>query len=250
MIPPLIAAGAIGAGANLLGGWLSSNAAQDARAQNAMMQTVFAKNGIQWRVEDAKKAGIHPLYALGASTSSFAPSSVGDTFGASVANAGQDISRAITATQTQEERNNSTVQAVQMLQLERGGLQNELLRLQIRKAEQSLNPPLPSLPLDPVASDVVGIPRQDDFQERPRLALGQGEFRTDPGVSNAEDFEKRYGEMTDFTFGPYIAYKDYTYNHGGLSEHFRRFMERAAQSFMVQQGMLPYQNHSRWRGHY
>lgn len=28
------------------------------------------QKGIQWRVEDAKRAGIHPLYALGASTSS------------------------------------------------------------------------------------------------------------------------------------------------------------------------------------
>lgn len=27
----------------------------------------FAQNNIQWRVQDAKKAGIHPLYALGAS---------------------------------------------------------------------------------------------------------------------------------------------------------------------------------------
>ena len=31
------------------------------------MQYDFAKNQIQWRVDDAKKAGLHPLYALGAS---------------------------------------------------------------------------------------------------------------------------------------------------------------------------------------
>lgn len=31
-------------------------------------QERFARNQIQWRVEDAKQAGIHPLYALGAST--------------------------------------------------------------------------------------------------------------------------------------------------------------------------------------
>ena len=36
----------------------------------------FAKRGIQWRVHDAKKAGLHPLAALGAQTTSFSPSFV------------------------------------------------------------------------------------------------------------------------------------------------------------------------------
>lgn len=37
------------------------------------LQREFAQNGIQWRVADAKKAGIHPLYALGANTATYTP---------------------------------------------------------------------------------------------------------------------------------------------------------------------------------
>lgn len=60
-----------------------------ANAQNNATQREFAQNGIQWKVEDAKKAGIHPLYALGASTASpsfaFQPTgSVQADFGAAV----------------------------------------------------------------------------------------------------------------------------------------------------------------------
>lgn len=37
---------------------------------NNQLQYDFAQKGIQWRVNDAKKAGIHPLAALGANTNS------------------------------------------------------------------------------------------------------------------------------------------------------------------------------------
>lgn len=141
MLPAAIGAAAVGAGANLLGGWLGSQAQEDARAQNAMMQTVFAKNGIRWRVEDARAAGIHPLYALGASTQSFAPSSVGgDPFAQSISAAGQDISRAINATRPLEERQETLLN----LSVERAGLQNDLLRSQIAKINSSMNPPGPT----------------------------------------------------------------------------------------------------------
>ncbi len=33
----------------------------------------FAQNQIQWRTEDAQEAGVHPLFAMGASTTSFQP---------------------------------------------------------------------------------------------------------------------------------------------------------------------------------
>ena len=39
--------------------------------QQMQAQEQFARHALQWKVEDAKKAGIHPLAALGASTSPF-----------------------------------------------------------------------------------------------------------------------------------------------------------------------------------
>lgn len=46
-------------------------------AKNIALQKEFARSGIQWKVRDAIKAGIHPLAALGAQTISFAPQAVG-----------------------------------------------------------------------------------------------------------------------------------------------------------------------------
>ena len=41
--------------------------------KNIKYQKQFAQHGIRWKVEDAKAAGLHPLYALGANTHSFTP---------------------------------------------------------------------------------------------------------------------------------------------------------------------------------
>lgn len=44
--------------------------------RNVALQREFAQNSIQWRVDDAKNAGIHPLYALGAQGASYTPQSL------------------------------------------------------------------------------------------------------------------------------------------------------------------------------
>ena len=127
-------------GSNLLGGALDRENQEDVNNANARLQREFAMNGIRWKVEDAKAAGIHPLYALGAQTMPAAPSYVGDNFGKSIADAGQDISRAIDSTRTGAERTASRVQA---LTIERGELENELIRTQIRRLNQQSGPPGP-----------------------------------------------------------------------------------------------------------
>jgi hypothetical protein len=50
------------------GDLLGIKSQESANDQNIKMQREFAQKGIRWKVSDAKKAGIHPLYALGAST--------------------------------------------------------------------------------------------------------------------------------------------------------------------------------------
>lgn len=77
---PLTIGAAVSAGSQLLGGLLGDKgakkanaaAAEAARRQEAL-QREFAQNSIQWRVEDAKKAGIHPLYAIGAQSAQYSP---------------------------------------------------------------------------------------------------------------------------------------------------------------------------------
>lgn len=71
--------------------------------RNEALQREFAQMGIQWRVADAEKAGVHPLFALGASGAQYQPqtyvgpsSRSGGAF-RSLAAAGQDLSRAMAA---------------------------------------------------------------------------------------------------------------------------------------------------------
>lgn len=89
---------------NVAGGLIGSDSARSASNQAFDRQVMFAKKGIQWRVEDAKKAGVHPLFALGAQTHSYTPATVGDPLGQAVANMGQDIGRAVDANSTHAQR--------------------------------------------------------------------------------------------------------------------------------------------------
>lgn len=149
----------ISAGANILGGFLNRSAAKDAQAQqaalaekNIALQKEFAQSGIQWRAADALKAGIHPIYALGSGGASFSPVSANfsaDTsLGNAMAAAGQDIGRAVNSTRTATQRVDAFTQAAQSLSLEKGKLENELLKTELAskvgRLNQQNNPPMPS----------------------------------------------------------------------------------------------------------
>ncbi len=110
----------ISAGANLLGGMMSASASKSAARKQVELQREFAQNGIRWKVADAKAAGLHPLAALGAQTTSYQPVQVGDTsLGSSLSEMGQNIGRAVDATMTRREREeqqrrNDLIQGMQL----------------------------------------------------------------------------------------------------------------------------------------
>lgn len=152
---PLVTGAIIAGGAGLIGGWLNSEAQSNAansndriNQRNAELQREFAQNGVRWKVADAHAAGIDPLVALGAQTHSFAPQSIGaapDTsWGDSLSNMGQDVSRAVAAGKTTEER---AVQALQVqgmkLDLEGKALDNQIRASQLNKLK-SVGPAIPS----------------------------------------------------------------------------------------------------------
>lgn len=97
---------------SIVGGILGANSAQNVAGMNYEAQKEFAQNGIRWKVEDAKRAGIHPLYALGASTQGYSPTTgyIGD-YGISdaAAHLGQGYERAQQAKMTKEERERQDV---------------------------------------------------------------------------------------------------------------------------------------------
>lgn len=93
-------------------GGKSNGAAKEARHiqwDNYVTAKDLAYNGIQRRVEDAKKAGVHPVYALGGSTAQFTPSTaafVGNdgSVGDSMRQMGAGLQRAAAVGQTPQER--------------------------------------------------------------------------------------------------------------------------------------------------
>lgn len=148
----------IGAGAQLIPQLFGDTAGNKAESQfnaNFELQQRMAEHGTLIRARDVMRAyaetGIHPLSLMGmnpASASSVA--SVGGDSGGNwrkgVADAGQTIGRAISAAGSVEQR-----KALENLSLERGGLENELLRVQIANQVQQLQrgtaqvgPPMPS----------------------------------------------------------------------------------------------------------
>lgn len=216
----------IGAVGKIVGGFMDRSTAKDQQAaqernaaNNIALQREFAQSGIQWKVADAKAAGIHPLFALGANTHSFSPVSLGSTSSPSMADtlggAGQDISRAINATRTSAQRDAAFVSTARSLELAGKQLDNDLkattLASSVQRLKQQSNPPIP----------------QGDSEKRPPLWFGGGEWKTDPMTSNMEDWEKRYGDdgPASWMIPPMIGWQDYKANHGepaGISGYVMR----------------------------
>lgn len=197
---------ALGAGATIIGGLLDSNSTNKANQQNIAMQKQFAQNGIQWKVKDAIEAGIHPLYAMGAQTTSFQPTSVGGgDFG--IAEAGQNIGRAIDATRSTPASDlamKATAAQIQGLNLD-----NELKAVQLASAIRLANQTGPH-PALPSSNDVYPLPGQGDSgvissvppghdprapqYTTPNLALEGHTWLRRPGTSDAQTWEDVYGD--------------------------------------------------------
>lgn len=194
MLEALIGAG--GKVADMLFGVQNRRAGEDfARyqmAENIRAQREFAQNAVQWKVEDAKKAGVHPLYAIGAQTQSFSPISVSspDAGKTDFGSMGQDLSRAMNANRTGSERMNIHQEAMNKLVLEGKSLENDLLRQKLRASiAAGTGPALPDV-----------VPEAEKYEDRPRLKAGAN-WNTDDRFVNAEDAEKRYGDLIQELYG-------------------------------------------------
>lgn len=216
----------ISAGANLLGGLFNRNSQEDFNRQqmalaqqNMAMQKEFAQHGISWKVDDAKSAGLHPLAALGAQTSSFSPVTAGgEASKMDFGSLGQDLSRAAKAMSTAEQRRLVDEEKERKLDLEAKSLDNDLKRstlgsrvLSTSRNGGQLGPPMPSpdMPGNWVTM-VSGGPRRaadvavadDDMKSKAASTPGVREvnlwgiypFKTNPNVATGQDLEDLGGE--------------------------------------------------------
>lgn len=126
------------------------------------------QNAISDRVADARRAGVHPLFALGANVNPGSVHVAGGSQRDSWTDQGQDLSRSIAAMLPQAERTDAKV--ANQLQLENMGLQNDLLRSQIARERSQLGPGMPG---------------------GPKLVPGQGDAREE--LLPAEVIHSRHG---------------------------------------------------------
>lgn len=162
----------IGAGSSLLGGLFNSNAQKKQMA----LQKEFAQKGIQWKAEDAEKAGISKLYALGANTTSYSPVSVGGGMGDALSTAGQNIGRAIDATQSPSGRVGHMAATLAETQVEGARLDNDIKRAHLASMvatrTQPGNPPAYMNPND-TTNLVPGQGNSEAFALENKLELAR-----------------------------------------------------------------------------
>lgn len=123
---------AIGSAMGLAGGMVNATTSKKIAREQMKLQKEFAQNGIQWRVEDAKKAGLHPLYAIGASGASYTPvSQDSSAMGNAVADAGAYLGKAVDQTISKADQKALQQENLEYVRLMREG-NLELMRQNIR----------------------------------------------------------------------------------------------------------------------
>lgn len=213
----------ISAGASLVGGLLGKSSADKAADQNMQiaqqnmaMQREFAQNGIRWKVDDAKAAGIHPVYAMGAPTTSFSPISFSatadDSMSKAIAGMGSDIGGAVNKTRTATERTDAYSAAVKALTLEKGALENEVIRSQLARIKQTNAPPSPAI--SPDSAKPFPVPEEGKSEERPPLMIFGQRWMTNPNTSPMKAWENQYGDdgWASWVLPPVLATNDLIHN--------------------------------------
>lgn len=126
--------GLLGGFGSLIGSGINAGVQSQINKQNADLQKEFAQNSLQWKVQDAKKAGIAPEIALGAQGYSASPSYVGSDSGG-VSSAFKHFGSAIDNYINDEEDK-------RQLELESLKLDNETKRAELMKLKNAKDPDL------------------------------------------------------------------------------------------------------------
>lgn len=198
----------INVGLKTAGMLVDRQSTKDANEQRRMLadneylrQKEFAQMGVRWKVDDARAAGIHPLFALGASTSGYAPQSIGverSNIGSALSEMGQDLSRSAMAQATASEK--ADLAARNKILLEGAQLDNDIKRASLQKSLNELRAPATGIP----------IPEANKPDDRPQGWVGGSKIQTDPNTSNVDDFwQKRYGEPGEWIGAAAVGWNDF-----------------------------------------
>lgn len=92
---PIVGGALIAAGSNILGGLLGSKS----ESKSLKLQRDWNMNRIRYTVEDARRAGVHPLFALGASVGTQQLTQTGGAISQGVGRAGEAMARGVAQSQ-------------------------------------------------------------------------------------------------------------------------------------------------------
>lgn len=166
------------------------------------LQKEFAQHGIQWRVEDAQRAGLHPVFALSGGGAAYSPPSVsvGSSSSGYSELSGQDISRAVRATMSPEQREVMRIQEQEVLsRITRNNAEADMFRSVTVKNYQGMNPGVP-VGVDPA---VMADP-----------SFGGGNTANRVSVKPSE-VTSRSGSDVSTAAGRDVAWKQYTVGADG-----------------------------------
>lgn len=149
--PAIIAGGAL-VGSSIGGGLLSAHGKKKEQKRNINWQREQLQNSIRWRAEDAKRAGIHPLYAMGANIQSPTPLEVGgDDLGNAVTDMGQGLAQLTNRYQMPQEK---AMQVANVRVLESEAKKNDAMAQFY--SSQAVNPQTSSAPAASFSTDPAG----------------------------------------------------------------------------------------------
>jgi hypothetical protein len=160
-------------------------------------QRQFAKRGIRWKVRDAKKAGIHPLVAMGANTMSYTPQHIDGggpdpkrmAMANAVTNMGQDIGRAVMQQKSPEER------SIERMQMQNMKLQNDILTAEVaskvaRIGQQTYGAGVQSMDLQRTKSPSSDLSKTvGDIPSTTLATVGRNKYQPVPSKEFAESTE-------------------------------------------------------------
>lgn len=122
---------------SIAGAGIQAKAQENINKQNIQMQKEFAQNSVQWKAQDAEKAGIHKLAGIGAQTYSASPSSIAPDVGSGVSGAMKHFGQAIDNYISDDEDKRQNEKEMQRLQIEEQKLKNSKLQKELSTMGQS-----------------------------------------------------------------------------------------------------------------
>lgn len=184
-IPAAVVGAGIMAAGGVLGGILGNRAQIEAAEKNTAYQREFAQHGIRWKTADARAAGLHPLAALGAQTTSYQSQPFTDQVGPAISSAGQSIGKAYA--RTQETKLSDIDKQNIALDLEYKRYRNDNLLLENMGQNAQMSGVLNEKSANPtVQNDLYGLGPQPDASKliefQPRKVTATDDLGREPGM--------------------------------------------------------------------